>query len=319
MASQFKLGVWAASRFMRFCCTALCLGLTSTALNAALQFDVFLGYDGIVPQASWFPVVCEIKNDGPTFTGTIELSGDNNQGQTVRTTVELPSGTLKRVVIPVFSSARLFGGWDLRLLDERGRTRAEQTSVRARRQLAPRTALLGALSRTPGGSPVIRQIASAAASSTGNSDLQPAAARLLPSIFPDNPLVLEGLSGLYLNSERASDLSVSQVNSILAWLYSGGHLIVAVEQPSEITASPWLKGIFPSEVRDLRTITRHAELQDWVRNAVIKTNVTSTPDQAVRRPPESLRLPWADAITGAAGFGIRNHGFLQQTAIGPGF
>jgi hypothetical protein len=73
---------------------------------------------------------------------------------------------------------------------------------------------------------------------------------LLPTIFPDNPIVLEGMGSLYLNSERATDLTVSQVNALLAWLHEGGHLIIAVEQPSDITASPWLKGIFPCDVRD---------------------------------------------------------------------
>ena len=41
--------------------------------RAALQFDVFLGYDGTVREASWFPIVCEIKNDGPPFAGVIGL------------------------------------------------------------------------------------------------------------------------------------------------------------------------------------------------------------------------------------------------------
>src|SRR5215470_3596172 len=69
--------------------------------QAALQFDVFFGYDGIVPEASWVPVVCEIKNDGPSFTGTIELQGaDYNQGTTLRSVTELPTGTLKRLVLP---------------------------------------------------------------------------------------------------------------------------------------------------------------------------------------------------------------------------
>src|SRR2546423_6747247 len=35
--------------------------------NAAVRFDVFLGYDGILPEASWFPVGFEIQNDGPSF------------------------------------------------------------------------------------------------------------------------------------------------------------------------------------------------------------------------------------------------------------
>ena len=75
-----------------------CLGLGA---RAALQFDVFPGYDGIVPEGSWFPVVCEIKNDGPPFMGVVEVSAGNfGQGQIRRAEVELPTGTLKRLVDP---------------------------------------------------------------------------------------------------------------------------------------------------------------------------------------------------------------------------
>src|SRR6266478_1291644 len=96
--------------------------------SAALQFDVFLGYDGVIPEATWFPVVCEIKNDGPSFNGVIELNGGSlNQGQVQKVEVELPTGTLKRLVIPVFSATRGFNtSWDVRLLDERGKVRYEQ-------------------------------------------------------------------------------------------------------------------------------------------------------------------------------------------------
>ncbi|HPC62342.1 MAG TPA: hypothetical protein PKX23_16900, partial [Verrucomicrobiota bacterium] len=83
--------------------------------RAAIQFDAFLGYDGIVPEACWFPVVFEIKNDGPGFNATVELSpGNLNQGQTYRVKVELPTGTGKRLVVPVFSSTRGFASWDAR-------------------------------------------------------------------------------------------------------------------------------------------------------------------------------------------------------------
>jgi hypothetical protein len=97
-------------------------------------------------------------------------------------------------------------------------------------------------------------------------ELQPSAARLLPAIFPDNPIVLEGLSCLYLNSERAADLTKPQVNAIFAWLNAGGHLIVAVEQPSDINSSPWLKDLFPVDVQDLRPLSHHPELDNWLRN-----------------------------------------------------
>src|SRR2546426_8255405 len=51
------------------------------AAHAALQFDVFFGYggqptgaDGIVREAGWFPVACEVLNDGPTFNAAFEVS-----------------------------------------------------------------------------------------------------------------------------------------------------------------------------------------------------------------------------------------------------
>ena len=101
----------------------LLLALVATGARAAIQFDVFLGYDGIISEASWFPVVCEVKNDGPSFTGVVEIApsaGGLMQEQVRREVVELPTGTLKRLVIPVFSSARYRSSWDARLLDERG-------------------------------------------------------------------------------------------------------------------------------------------------------------------------------------------------------
>ena len=180
--------------------------------RAALQFDVFLGYDGVIPEATWFPVVCEIKNDGPSFNGVIELNGGSlNQGQVQKVEVELPTGTLKRIVIPVFSATRGFNtSWDVRLLDERGKVRSEQPGLRANKNVASRTPLIGALARTPGGAPVIRPIA------PQNSELQPTSARLQPSIFPDNALVLEGLHALYLNSEKATELKENQVRALMA-------------------------------------------------------------------------------------------------------
>jgi hypothetical protein len=244
--------------------------------RAALQFDVFLGYDGIVPQASWFPVVCEIKNDGPAFVGTVELDGGRfNQDQTRRAVVELPTGTLKRFVIPVFSAVRGYGNWDVRLLDERGKVRAEQRGLQARRQIAPNIPLLGALVRTPAGMPVLRPIP------PQDATLQPAAARLLPALFPDNPVVLEGLNCLYLNSEKALDLRVGQINALLAWLHGGGHLIVGVEQISDITATPWLRGVLPCELNDMRTVQSHPELQQWLQSATWPAGLAARADVPV--------------------------------------
>ena len=260
------------ARFLRF--TLLLLALCGAALPAAamLQFDVFLGFDSLVPEASWIPVVCEIKNDGPAFTGIVEVSGGQfNEGQARRLEVELPTGTLKRVVLPVFSAAHaVYSRWDVRLLDERGRVRGEQLGMQPRKQMSSEAPLIGALARTVGGTPVVRPILPQA------KELQPEAARLLPSIFPDNPLVLEAMSCIYLNSEKAPDLNVPQANALLAWLNAGGHLIVAVEQISEINATPWLRNIFPLDLKDVRSVERHPEFQQWLQSASWSTNVPSS-------------------------------------------
>ena len=249
---------------------AFCGG--ALTLRAVLQFDVFLGYDSIVPPACWFPVVCEIKNDGPPFVGTVELDGGRfSQGQTRRAVVELPTGTLKRFVIPVFSTSSGLSSWDVRLLDERGKVRGEQTGLRPKRQIAAGTPLLGAVVRTPAGTPTFRPIL------TQQAEFQPAAARLLPSIFPDNPVVLEGLSCIYLSSEKAADLTVNQVKALFDWLNGGGHLIVGVEQISEITATPWLRSVLPCALNDFRAVQSHPELQQWLQSATWPASYADQP------------------------------------------
>ena len=80
------------SLFLAMMCSCLALFASLEAAQGALQFDVFLGYDAIVPEASWFPVVCEIKNDGPSFTGTVEVKRADDPDQTLLTPVELPTG-----------------------------------------------------------------------------------------------------------------------------------------------------------------------------------------------------------------------------------
>jgi hypothetical protein len=246
--------------------------LCAFSARAALQFDVFLGYDGVVPNGTWIPVVCEVKNDGPSFTGVVEVDSDaGSSGQKRRMVVELPTGTLKRFTIPVISTTRNYQRWDVRLLDERGKVRAEQLSIQFRKEVNAGTAILGALPRTASFTPALLPI------KLQQPAMQPAAARLLPTIFPDNPLVLEGMSALYLNSAKAAELRLrepNQVEALYRWLNAGGHLIVGIEQITDVTSTPWLEQLFPVEVKDIKTIRRHPELQEWLRTGGWTTNAT---------------------------------------------
>src|ERR1043165_583784 len=128
---------------------ALSLFLSATNLFGALQFDVFVGYDGLVPQAAWVPITCELKNDGPTFTAIVEVSpGQFAGGQPRRMIVELPTGSLKRVTIPVFSSAQYMMRWDVRLLNAKGKVLAEQLNIKPRKMTSNETRIVGSLART---------------------------------------------------------------------------------------------------------------------------------------------------------------------------
>lgn len=246
--------------------------------SATLQFDVFLGHDGIVQEASWFPVVCELKNDGEPFNGVIEITGNSyNQSQTRRAAIELPTGTLKRITIPMFCASRNYSSWDARLRDSRGKVRAERLDLRPRRQLGWETPLIAGLPRTAGGLPALRPPL------VQQQDAQPAVARCQPAIFPDNPLVLEGLDALYLNSSRAGEFGVGPTRALLDWLRGGGHLIVAVEEIGEVNATGWLRGIVPLELQSVVTITTHREIQDWLRTGQPEGEIT------FRVPPVAAR------------------------------
>lgn len=283
---------------------------TASVVSAAggVRFDVFVGFDGYVPQAGWFPVVCEVENTGPTFNALFEFSpaqyGDNNQR---RMPVELPTGTTKRFAIAVPSSGGYGYMWSARLLDEKGRVRAEWTGRQARRMVSWQIPLTAALTRSAGGGPVFPDIASKA------EDLKPVVARLQPAVFPDNPLALESLHTIYLSSERALELNARQVTALRAWLFAGGHLVVGVDQIGQVTGNEWLERLLPVELTGAAGPHAPEGLYAWVRSARRFDGATQrfsqstddfNPSPRGNRPGRTITLqvgrnPWQDLAADA--------------------
>ena len=175
----------------------------ATAARAALQFDAFMGYDDLVPEQGWFPITCEVDNDGPPFNAVIEITArDFGPGQVRRFALDLPTNTRKRVFIPLFATART---WDVRLLDSNGKVRSE-TALDRGRSVKNGLPLVAGLARVTAGLPVFPDFPP-----SYNSDAKYQAVRLQPALFPDNPLALEGINFLYLSSERAANLTVGRV------------------------------------------------------------------------------------------------------------
>jgi len=241
-------------RWILFALVAL---LTLSTGRAAVRFDMFVGYDGIVPVGSWFPIAFEVQNDGPPFMATVEISpGQFNSAQNRTMVVELPTGTTKRFLIPTFNAGSYYPTWSARLLDEKRRVRAETTSQRVRRLNEAVVPLAAAISRVVPTLPELK---------TKQEDLRPIFGRLQPAVFPDNPLALEGLDTLYLSSERALELKANQVGPLLSWLHGGGHLIVGLEQINHLSGSgEWLKQLLPVDAAGMTAVTAHDGLQAWV-------------------------------------------------------
>ena len=231
--------------------------LLSSAARAELQFDVFLGFDGVTRGLAWFPVVCEIRNDSAPVTATIEVEPVFQPAtERRRLQIELPTGTLKRVTLPVFAREQSSLGWNIRLRDSEGRILAEHLDIKARGQAGSQAVLIGSMARTSGGTPQLRRPRSDAPLN--------AVAEIQPSIFPDNPLALQGMTSFYLNSQRAGELKPVQVEALIRWLHNGGRIVVAFESAGDLVQAPWLGALLPCIPSTQTMLEVHPQIQSWL-------------------------------------------------------
>jgi hypothetical protein len=233
-------------------------------VRAQINFDVFVGHglgisDSTVAEASWFPVTCEIQNEGPSFNAIVEITGGQfGNGQARYIAVELPTHTKKRFTVPLYCTSRYRVSVDARLLNERNKVIAERLNVEARAVVDSQNPLIASLSRTHGGAAGLPEGVGK------NSPTKPVTTHLSPDLFPDNPLTLESIASIYLHSARAVELKAPQVKALLAWVHNGGHLILAVEQPGDVNGVPWLTSFLPCVIGDVTTRKEHSALHQWV-------------------------------------------------------
>lgn len=248
----------AAVRLWVGCVVAL---LMAPLTQAKIQFDVFAGYGdaggGVVRAGGWYPVAIEVFNDGPSFDAIIEISAGQFGSQTQRLPIELPNNTRKRLVLPFFCASAGYLTLDARLTDLNGKVRDERLGTRLS-IVQWETPLLGALPAAFGGMPAFPN------GRQQRAEWQPTVARLQSEFVPDNPISLEGLNAIYLNTAKALELKEPQINALLSWVHGGGHLIVAVDQPADLSAAVWLRDLLPAEVTSGGTARAGTVLQDWI-------------------------------------------------------
>lgn len=253
--------------------------------------DVFVGFDDRIREGHWFPIAFEIENKGPAFTGTVVFGPDGRLDSQPRSfTVELPSGTLKRVVLPAFSPEARYSRWEAKLLDERGNEVAERNAIQPK-DTAVQVPVLGALARSFGGLPAFPEL------KERSPEFLPAVARLQTEYFPTDPIALETLSACYLNSEKAAELKPEQVDALLSWLHGGGHLIVAIEQPGDVNGLPWLAGLLPFSPVALTNHAPEGSFERWLVSGQPMLRLQSVVRPATPNPSQRPRKPGRQLVT----------------------
>ena len=232
-------------------------------LHAAPRLDVFPGYANTARLGTHYPVALELQGDGPTLRGFVELSQGQFGGSPIRIPIELPPGTTKRIVVPLFSSTANFAGIEARVVNEFGKVVAENKSTQLN-IVSGESVLFGLL---PGSVQNAPAFPDGTKDNRTVSDIRPLTVRFDPGLFPDNPLALEGLNGLYLNSRRALELKEPQVIALQSWVANGGHVIVAIENPTDVNATPWMQELLPAKVGGVASLRTTDAFHKFLRSA----------------------------------------------------
>lgn len=290
----------------------LLLGLLMPKARAEIQLDVFAGFEGAARMGHWFPVAVEVFNDGGTFDATIELGFGGTAADRQVLRESLPTGTRKRFLLTAHASSANASGVHVRVADSLGKTLAERTQNLV--FVLAEGSLLGAIPATSSGLPSMPGASSEAWD--GNVRM----ARMDPAYFPENPLALEGLGGLYLHSDRLASFRPAQVDALLAWVHNGGHLVLALEQVTGADSAPALKSLLPIQPRNSGAVVVGPALLDWIRSAPARpSHGFESPSPRLRsrkgkdgdQPPRSGRL-----FQTAPGDGL-DRGLESPTVLGP--
>ena len=239
----------------------ICIWLSCNIVNAEVRFDVFMGFSGKARNGEWFPVTVEIENDGPTFNGEIEIKPSSFKEQSIRYTIELPNNTRKRLSIPVFNNSNY--RWNAKLLND-GKVVSRNDNLRID-SIPWFSKLFAAVSGQQSSGPILPE--TRFKNNNANRRFSPGVVNIQADIFPDNPVTLHGLSSLYLNSKRAINFRAEQASAVSIWVRSGGHLILGVDQPSDITGTPWLRELLNTQFGLIQNLEVGPLIRDWLSNA----------------------------------------------------
>lgn len=237
----------------------VCLLAGGSLAKAEVQFDIFMGFAGKAKQGEWFPVTFEIFNDGPIFDGRVELRPRFGDNPVYDYNVELATNTRKRFTLAVFADAN--AGWSAKL--KNGSKTVSKNDELKLDSFDSTVVLVGALSGQQAGGPVLPK--TRFKSKWDNDRFAPRVGHLQLDTFPDDPIALSGLNALYLNSARAINLRTEQAAALSTWVLGGGHMILAVDQPGDVTSTPWLASLIRGRFGPVQNSAAGQALHHWAK------------------------------------------------------
>lgn len=222
--------------------------LPAQPASNGIQFDFFPGFRDTLVVNQICPLGFEIHSESVPINGRVRIQegGFGSNNQIIEFPVEIPVGTRKRIQIPFHVSPMRSTMMTAELMDSSGKSLA--LSERFNLQLIPWPASvflsvsdqsLRKFSPPPG--LMNRPIQGNAPSRSGSQS------QFIGDFFnirefelPDSSLLLSGVSGIHLESSILSRLNPLQIQALMSWVENGGHLVLSLAQPAELTSHPIL-------------------------------------------------------------------------------
>jgi hypothetical protein len=236
-------------------------GSPAVTLNVAPEYAA----SGSVSSSAWIPLQVTLRNNGPDFSGTVEISitGSANaqpcvgygkgafcgNGSTAsyldRIPVQLAAGTTKRYVIDIASSS---SPPHARLLDASGNV-VEQAVVSS----------TASFSGTVQDAVAVVSDAPSALDSVAAIRLpdgqQPAVTHIAPATLPETLAPLEGFLAVIIDDATTGSLDMAQRRALAAYVSTGGTIVIAATDRFQDTISGLPAALVPAGMSGLSQIS----------------------------------------------------------------
>ena len=237
----------------------LLLGLLAPKVYAQ---DLVIGArplgDGLVEPGQWSSIDVQLRNMGQDTLATVELQTRSDSQRRYQREVNLPSGSNKLVRIPY-----VFDSDDKVLVSATTRDGRKAEGVVPIDRIRAQDVAIGIIGDDPRGITAVfetwRYGVPGPKARPAETELRRVRTSLLdPTALPSSPATLRSFDLLVWPQTQPEQLSSEQLQAILMWVATGGHLVLSFTDTWRSVKDSELHPALPVELRSL------GEQEDWV-------------------------------------------------------